>query len=114
MVFEAIHPIELNLIVAATVKEALNYGYFMAHISTNKDIEDLDFCFHITSNWVLPTGFAERNGIQLTVPCDESEENFSWDAYCAKKQAIRLDLSSLYPVGCYLFVINVYLRYLRS
>jgi len=97
-VFEVIHPINLDRIVAARVGQVYKHGYFLAQIDCNLPLLCLSFCFHITSAWVLPVGFAQKHSIPLGVPWGEKEDTFDWEIYCMKKNASPLDLSMLQVV----------------
>lgn len=98
MVFEVIHPFNLDRIAAGKIEQVYKFGYFLATITCNKPLtESMQFVFHISSPWLLPCGFCAENGIELAVPSGESKATFNWKNYCSKKKAVRLDLSSLLP-----------------
>ncbi|KAM4722841.1 lethal(3)malignant brain tumor-like protein 2 [Rhinophrynus dorsalis] len=85
MKLEAIDPLNLGNICAATVCKVLLEGYLMVGIDSAPSTDGLDwFCYHATSNSIFPVGFCEKNNIDLTLPTGYSSETFSWDEYLKK------------------------------
>lgn len=99
MVFEACHPIFPGLIVAARVTKRLNYGHFEANLEANRGDVHTQFVFHITSDYILPCGFAASHNIPLETPFGEDPENFCWNTYCRQLGVVPLQLSKLPPVN---------------
>lgn len=85
MKLEAIDPLNLSAICAATIKKVLRRGYVMVRVdcyeedSTNNGSDW--FCYHISSPYVFPCGFCEENGITLTPPYGYDKSNFKWNDY---------------------------------
>lgn len=83
MKLEAIDPLNLSAICAATIKKVLRRGYVMVRIDCyDDDSSGLDwFCYHISSNSVFPCGFSRTNGVVLTPPNGYDKATFDWDEY---------------------------------
>lgn len=86
MKLEAIDPLNLSAICAATIKQVLRRGYVMVRIDCyDEDTSGFDwFCYHISSNAVFPCGFCSSNGISVTPPTGWDKATFSWDEYFNK------------------------------
>ncbi|CAL8079732.1 unnamed protein product [Orchesella dallaii] len=84
MKLEAIDPLNLSAICAATIKKVLRRGYVMVRVDSYEEDSSADgsdwFCYHISSPYVFPCGFCEENGITLTPP-KKWEDNFQWTRY---------------------------------
>lgn len=85
MKLEAIDPLNLSSICAATVMDVLHCGYIMIRIDTyDADATGADwFCYHETSPCIFPIGFCDMHGIPLTPPKGYSPELFTWESYLA-------------------------------
>jgi len=95
MYMEARHPLFLQLIGVAYVKKVLKHGYFIACFEPVKQCcVFTEFCFHISSPYILPCGFCASNGVEFTVPLGEDSEQFSWPTYLGEKDGFVLDLHS--------------------
>jgi hypothetical protein len=93
MKLEAIDPLNLSAICAATIKKVLKRGYVMVRMDSYEEEEEEEeedsssgsdwFCYHISSNSIFPCGFCAENGIVLTPPIgyDDKEKPFDWDSY---------------------------------
>lgn len=83
MKLEAIDPLNLSSICAATVMAVLRRGYIMIRIDMYEaDLTGADwFCYHRTSPCIFPVGFCKANGIVLTPPKGYAPQLFTWDAY---------------------------------
>jgi hypothetical protein len=83
MKLEAIDPLNLSAICAATIKKVLRRGYVMVRIdSYEENSSGFDwFCYHISSPCVYPCGFCAENGIVLTPPTGYDKETFDWASY---------------------------------
>jgi len=83
MKLEAIDPLNLSAICAATIKKVLHRGYVMVRIdSYEEDSSGNDwFCFHISSPSVFYCGFCVENGITLTPPTGYEQNEFDWNEY---------------------------------
>lgn len=70
MKLEAIDPLNLSAVCAATVMRILNEGYMMIRIeSYPPDASGADwFCYHQRSPSIFPVGFALANNIPLVPP----------------------------------------------
>lgn len=83
MKLEAIDPLNLSAICAATIKKVLRRGYVMVRIDSY-DVKDTGFdwfCYHISSNSVFPCGFCRGNGVTLVPPTGYDKETFSWEEF---------------------------------
>ena len=91
MKLEAIDPLNLSAICAATVKKVLKMGYVMIRVDCYEEDPGSAgadwFCYHITSPYIFPCGFAARHKLVLTPPHGYTKENFSWDDYLRKTTA---------------------------
>ncbi|XP_026733149.1 polycomb protein Sfmbt-like [Trichoplusia ni] len=83
MKLEAIDPLNLSAVCAATVMQILNEGYMMIRIDCYPaDASGADwFCYHQRSPCIFPVGFALANNIPLVPPAGISMEEFSWEQY---------------------------------
>ncbi|XP_068096309.1 lethal(3)malignant brain tumor-like protein 2 [Hyperolius riggenbachi] len=85
MKLEAIDPLNLGNICAATVCKVLMEGYLMVAMDSSLSTDGSDwFCYHATSNSIFPVGFCEKNNIELTPPKGYTKDNFSWESYLKK------------------------------
>ncbi|KAJ8730657.1 hypothetical protein PYW08_002070 [Mythimna loreyi] len=85
MKLEAIDPLNLSAVCAATVMQILNEGYMMIRIDCYPaDASGADwFCYHQRSPCIFPVGFALANNIPLVPPAGITMEEFSWEHYLA-------------------------------
>ncbi|XP_041982874.1 polycomb protein Sfmbt-like [Aricia agestis] len=83
MKLEAIDPLNLSAVCAATVMQILNEGYMMIRIDCYPaDASGADwFCYHQRSPCIFPVGFALANNIPLVPPAGWTAEQFSWERY---------------------------------
>ncbi|XP_037958251.1 polycomb protein Sfmbt isoform X2 [Teleopsis dalmanni] len=83
MKLEAVDPLNLSSICAATVMAVLKFGYIMIRIdSYQPDASGSDwFCYHEKSPSIFPVGFCESNNITLTPPNGYDVNTFSWETY---------------------------------
>ncbi|XP_014363402.2 polycomb protein Sfmbt [Papilio machaon] len=90
MKLEAIDPLNLSAICAATVMQILNEGYMMIRIDYYPaDASGADwFCYHQRSPCIFPVGFAMANNIPLVPPAGFSIEEFSWESYLREGGAV--------------------------
>ena len=100
MKLEAIDPLNLSVICAATIKKVLKYGYIMVRVDCyEEDPTGSDwFCYHITSSSLFPCGFSAKNGIPLVPPYGYEKESFKWDIYHADTGAKPAPLNALKKV----------------
>lgn len=94
MKLEAIDPLNLSAICAATVKKVLKNGYLMIGIDGSEAADGSDwFCYHCTAPSIFPVGFCTQNKISLSVPL-AFKENFSWAKYLreTESEAASVDL----------------------
>ncbi|KAJ8672737.1 hypothetical protein QAD02_003997 [Eretmocerus hayati] len=83
MKIEAIDPLNLSAICAATVMQVLKEGYIMIRIdSYDEDASGSDwFCYHSCSPCIFPVGFCAQHGLPLTPPKGYDPTTFTWDSY---------------------------------
>ncbi|KAJ0175727.1 hypothetical protein K1T71_008886 [Dendrolimus kikuchii] len=83
MKLEAIDPLNLSSVCAATVMQILNEGYMMIRIDCYPaDVNGADwFCYHQRSPCIFPVGFAMANNIPLVPPAGLTADKFSWELY---------------------------------
>ncbi|XP_075974792.1 polycomb protein Sfmbt-like isoform X2 [Anticarsia gemmatalis] len=83
MKLEAVDPLNLSSVCAATVMQILNEGYMMIKIDCYPpDGTGADwFCYHQRSPCIFPVGFAASNNIPLVPPVGFRMEDFSWEEY---------------------------------
>ncbi|CAG9785577.1 unnamed protein product [Diatraea saccharalis] len=83
MKLEAIDPLNLSAVCAATVMQILNDGYMMIRIDCYPaDATGADwFCYHQRSPCIFPVGFALANNIPLVPPSGYTPEEFGWEQY---------------------------------
>lgn len=83
MKLEAIDPLNLSAICAATIKQVLGRGYVMVRVDCyEEDSGGSDwFCYHISSPYVYNCGYCASNGITLTPPTGYDKATFTWDEY---------------------------------
>lgn len=95
MKLEAIDPLNLSSVCAATVMQILNEGYMMIRIDCYpEDTSASDwFCYHQRSPCIFPVGFAAANNIPLVPPAGISVGEFSWEQYLPMCGAIAADQS---------------------
>ncbi|XP_073949675.1 scm-related gene containing four mbt domains isoform X2 [Choristoneura fumiferana] len=86
MKLEAIDPLNLSAVCAATVMQILNEGYMMIRIDCYPaDASGGDwFCYHQRSPCIFPVGFALANSITLVPPAGYTPQEFSWDQYLSE------------------------------
>jgi len=62
---EARHPLDPYSISTAVIDTVLNHGYFMVSYRTTAEERrrPTRYCFHLTSPYIFPVGFCQRNGI---------------------------------------------------
>lgn len=90
MKIEAIDPLNLSAICAATVMKVLREGYIMIRIdSYDEDVNGYDwFCYHSSSPCIFPIGFCAMHGLPLTPPKGYDPTTFTWDSYLEKTKTI--------------------------
>ncbi|KAG8035732.1 hypothetical protein G9C98_001388 [Cotesia typhae] len=90
MKIEAIDPLNLSAICAATVMEVLRENYIMIRIdSYDEDTSGADwFCYNVSSPCIFPIGFCAQHGLPLTPPKGYDPTTFSWDNYLAETNTI--------------------------
>ncbi|CAG9578938.1 unnamed protein product [Danaus chrysippus] len=95
MKLEAIDPLNLSAVCAATVMQILNEGYMMIRIDCYPaDASGADwFCYHQRSPCIFPVGFALANNITLVPPAGMSREQFSWDQYLSESGCVAASRS---------------------
>ncbi|XP_014477353.1 PREDICTED: polycomb protein Sfmbt-like [Dinoponera quadriceps] len=83
MKIEAIDPLNLSAICAATIMQVLKEEYIMIRIdSYDEDASGADwFCYHSCSPCIFPVGFCSQHGLPLTPPKGYDPTAFTWDAY---------------------------------
>ncbi|KAL9927865.1 scm-related gene containing four mbt domains isoform 1-T3 [Glossina fuscipes fuscipes] len=97
MKLEAVDPLNLSSICAATVMAVLKFGYMMIRIdSYQPDATGSDwFCYHEKSPNIFPVGFCASNSIPLTPPNGYDINTFSWEIYLQETGSV--------PAGEHLF-----------
>ncbi|CAG7831910.1 unnamed protein product [Allacma fusca] len=109
MKLEAVDPLKLSAISAATVVKVLKHGYLMVHIDsaghaltqTYRGVEsdanhgNNRFCYHVTSPLIFPCGFCKENNIELQPPIEFKTDNFDWNEYFKATGAKPLPLKDL-------------------
>ncbi|XP_067623071.1 polycomb protein Sfmbt isoform X2 [Eurosta solidaginis] len=90
MKLEAVDPLNLSSICAATVMAVLKFGYIMIRIdSYQPDAAGSDwFCYHEKSPSIFPVGFCASNNITLTPPNGYEMNTFSWETYLMETGSI--------------------------
>ncbi|KAH0540024.1 polycomb protein Sfmbt-like isoform X1 [Cotesia glomerata] len=90
MKIEAIDPLNLSAICAATVMQVLKENYIMIRIdSYDEDTSGADwFCYNVSSPCIFPIGFCAQHGLPLTPPKGYDPTTFSWDNYLADTNAL--------------------------
>ncbi|XP_013183129.2 polycomb protein Sfmbt [Amyelois transitella] len=90
MKLEAIDPLNLSAVCAATVMQTLREGYVMVRIEQYPaDAARADwFCYHQRSPAVFPAGFARAHHIPLVPPLGYSAASFSWEQYLAETGSV--------------------------
>ncbi|XP_043793799.1 polycomb protein Sfmbt-like isoform X1 [Apis laboriosa] len=90
MKVEAIDPLNLSAICAATVMQVLKEDYIMIRIdSYDEDASGADwFCYHSCSPCIFPIGFCSQHGLPLTPPKGYDPTTFTWDAYLTETNTI--------------------------
>ena len=107
MKIEAIDPLNLSSICAATVMQVLRENYIMIRIdSYDEDASGSDwFCYHVCSPYIFPVGFCSQNGLPLTPPKGNDPSNFTWDSYLEKTNTIAAPGHLLNRVRIILFYV---------
>ncbi|XP_072939288.1 polycomb protein Sfmbt-like isoform X2 [Epargyreus clarus] len=87
---EAIDPLNLSAVCAATVMQILNDGYMMIRIDCYPaEVTGADwFCYHERSPCIFPVGFAQANNIPLIPPNGYTAERFSWEEHLRETGAV--------------------------
>ncbi|XP_043277511.1 polycomb protein Sfmbt-like isoform X2 [Venturia canescens] len=90
MKIEAIDPLNLSSICAATVMQVLKEDYIMIRIdSYDEDASGADwFCYNVGSPCIFPIGFCSQHGLPLTPPKGYDPTTFTWESYLAETNAI--------------------------
>ncbi|KAK0077711.1 hypothetical protein PV325_003554 [Microctonus aethiopoides] len=90
MKIEAIDPLNLSAICAATIMQVLKEDYVMIRIdSYDEDASCADwFCYNVSSPCIFPIGFCAQHGLPLTPPKSYDPTTFSWDTYLAETNTI--------------------------
>lgn len=90
MKIEAIDPLNLSAICAATVMQVLKEDYIMIRIdSYDEDASGADwFCYHSCSPCIFPIGFCSQHGLPLTPPKGYDSTTFTWDAYLIETNTV--------------------------
>ncbi|XP_055839360.1 polycomb protein Sfmbt-like isoform X2 [Episyrphus balteatus] len=90
MKLEAVDPLNLSAICAATVMAVLKFGYMMIRIdSYQPDATGSDwFCYHEKSPSIFPVGFCEAHAIGLTPPNGCDPITFSWITYLKETESV--------------------------
>ncbi|XP_011501028.1 PREDICTED: polycomb protein Sfmbt-like isoform X1 [Ceratosolen solmsi marchali] len=90
MKIEAIDPLNLSAICAATVMQVLKDSYIMIRIdSYDEDTSGSDwFCYHSCSPCIFPVGFCAQHGLPLTPPKGYDPTTFTWDSYLEETNTI--------------------------
>ncbi|KAK4337015.1 hypothetical protein RND71_043970 [Anisodus tanguticus] len=93
MKLEAIDPLNLSTICAATVTKVLRNNYVMVGIDGMMAPDGSDwFCYHASSGNIFPVGFSRLNGLNLTPPKDYNKP-FNWFNYMKDKKAVAAPVS---------------------
>jgi hypothetical protein len=121
MKLEAIDPLNLSAICAATIKKVLARGYVMVRLDSNEEEEkdshsssEVDwFCYHISSHSVFRCGFCAVNGIVLTPPIGYDDETFDWDSYleetCTEAAPVQPKVKIFMLNNCYVWKVQGYI-----
>ncbi|EFN85119.1 Polycomb protein Sfmbt [Harpegnathos saltator] len=90
MKIEAIDPLNLSAICAATVMQVLKEDYIMIRIdSYDEDASGADwFCYNSCSPCIFPVGFCSQHGLPLTPPKGYDSTTFTWDAYLVETETV--------------------------
>lgn len=90
MKIEAIDPLNLSAICAATVMQVLKEDFIMIRIdSYDEDASGADwFCYHSCSPCIFPIGFCSQHGLPLTPPKGFDPTTFTWETYLAEINTI--------------------------
>lgn len=90
MKIEAIDPLNLSSICAATVMQVLKEDYIMIRIdSYDEDASGADwFCYNVSSPCIFPIGFCAQHGLPLTPPKGYDPATFTWDNYLAETNTV--------------------------
>ncbi|XP_014222330.1 polycomb protein Sfmbt-like isoform X1 [Trichogramma pretiosum] len=90
MKIEAIDPLNLSAICAATVMRVLRDGYIMIRIDSYPAAENGSdwFCYHSCSPCIFPVGFCAQHGLPLTPPKEYDSTTFDWSTYLAETNAV--------------------------
>ncbi|XP_020287040.1 polycomb protein Sfmbt-like isoform X3 [Pseudomyrmex gracilis] len=90
MKIEAIDPLNLSAICAATIMQVLKENYIMIRIdSYDADATGADwFCYHSYSPCIFPIGFCSQHGLPLIPPKGYDPTTFTWDTYLAETNTV--------------------------
>lgn len=90
MKIEAIDPLNLSAICAATVMRVLRKDFIMIRIdSYDEDSSGADwFCYHSCSPCIFPVGFCAQHGLPLTPPKGYDPTTFTWDSYLTETNTV--------------------------
>ncbi|XP_033226420.1 polycomb protein Sfmbt-like isoform X2 [Belonocnema kinseyi] len=90
MKLEAIDPLNLSAICAATVMRVLRKDFIMIRIdSYDEDASGADwFCYHSCSPCIFPIGFCAQHGLPLTPPKGYDPTTFAWDSYLTETNTV--------------------------
>ncbi|XP_011311275.1 polycomb protein Sfmbt isoform X2 [Fopius arisanus] len=90
MKIEAIDPLNLSAICAATIMQVLKEDYIMIRIdSYDEDTSGADwFCYNVSSPCIFPIGFCAQHGLPLTPPKGYDPTAFTWDSYLSESNTI--------------------------
>ncbi|KAF7998240.1 hypothetical protein HCN44_009638 [Aphidius gifuensis] len=106
MKLEAIDPLNLSSICAATVMQVLRENYIMIRIdSYDEDKSGADwFCYNANSPCIFPIGFCAQNGLPLTPPKGYDPTTFTWDTYIYETNTIPAPIQLFYDIPEHGFV----------
>ncbi|XP_043462591.1 polycomb protein Sfmbt-like isoform X1 [Leptopilina heterotoma] len=90
MKLEAIDPLNLSAICAATIMRVLRKDFIMIRIdSYDEDASGADwFCYHSSSPCIFPIGFCAQHGLPLTPPKGYDPTTFTWDSYLTETNTV--------------------------
>lgn len=105
MKLEAVNPLNRSEIHPATIVEVFDDTYFLVEIdeemkslkedgcdtTEDQDRKRLTWLATVSNPYILPCGWAKKNGLEISLPrgWDENndEEDFNWDKYLAKTKS---------------------------
>ena len=101
MKLEAIDPLNLSAICAATVMRVLRQDFIMIRIdSYDEDASGADwFCYHSCSPCIFPIGFCAQHGLPLTPPKGYDPTTFAWDSYLTETNTVPAPVHLFNQVG---------------